>query len=99
MSIDKDLFGPTDGKGRAPGDLFGKEAVTAHLTKALAEPAFCVEIAASLPKGANPLSNRRNGSSPKTATTESGKVLPGIPRHRNGGFDPIPIAKDRRRFP
>ncbi|MBC6408602.1 MAG: transposase [Rhodobacteraceae bacterium] len=26
-------------------------------------------------------------------------MLPGIPRHRNGCFDPIPIAKDRRRFP
>ena len=31
--------------------------------------------------------------------TDSGKVLPGIPRRRNGSFDPIPIAKDRRRFP
>ena len=26
-------------------------------------------------------------------------MLPGIPRHRNGSFDPILIAKDRRRFP
>jgi len=53
----------------------------------------------ALSGGANPLPNRRNGSSPKTATTDSGKVLPGIPRHRNGSFDPIPIAKDRRCLP
>jgi len=26
-------------------------------------------------------------------------VLPGIPRHRNGSFDPIQIAKDRRCLP
>ena len=47
----------------------------------------------------NPLPTWRNGSNPKTVATDSGKVLPGIPRHRNGCFDPIPIAKDRRRLP
>jgi len=52
-----------------------------------------------LPEGANPLPNQRNGSSPKTATTDSGKVLPDRPRDRNGSFDPIPIAKYRRRLP
>jgi len=57
------------------------------------------ERAEALPEGANPLPNRRNGSSPKTVATDSGKVLPGIPRDRNGSFDPIPIAKDRRRLP
>jgi len=87
-------------EGRAPGDSFGKKGVPAHLTKALAEPALRVELAEhldeALPEGANPLPNRR---SPKTVATESGKVLPDIPRHSNGSFDPIPIAKDRRRLP
>ncbi|MBC6407573.1 MAG: transposase [Rhodobacteraceae bacterium] len=50
----------------------------------------------ALPEGANPLPNQRNGSSPKTITTDSGKVLPGIPHDR---FDPIPSAKDRRCLP
>jgi len=35
MSIDKDLSDQPM-EGRAPGDLFGKEAVPAHLTKARA---------------------------------------------------------------
>jgi len=65
-----------------------------HLDEKRAEK--CAE---ALPEGGNPLPNRRNGSSPKTVATESGKVLPDIPRHRNGCFDPIPIAKDRRRLP
>jgi len=94
-------------EGRSPGDSFGKEGVPADLTKTLAEPAVRVEPtehldeerAEALPGGADSLPNRRNGSNPKTATTDSGKVLPGIPRDRNGSFDPIPIAKDRWRFP
>ena len=85
MSVGKDLL-DRPMEGRAPGDWFGKEGVPAHLTKAPAEPALRVELAEergeALPEGANPLPNRRNGGSPKTVATESGKVLPGIPRHR-----------------
>lgn len=32
-------------------------------------------------------------------TTDSGKVVLDIPRDRDGGFDPLPIAKYQRRFP
>ena len=102
MNIDKDLLDQPM-EGRAPGDSFGKEGVPADLTKALAEPALNVELdeerGEALPGGANPLPNRRNGSGPKTVATDSGMMLPGIPRHRNGSFDPIPIAKCRRRLP
>ena len=48
---------------------------------------------------ANQPPNRRNGTSPKTVTTDSGKVVLDIPRDRNGSFDPVLIAKYQRRFP
>ena len=43
--------------------------------------------------------NRRNGTSQKTVTTGSGKIVLDIPRDRNGSFDPLLIAKYQRRFP
>jgi putative transposase len=51
------------------------------------------------PAGQNQLPNRRNGRSQKTVTTDSGKVVPDIPRDRNGTVDPLLIAKYQRRFP
>jgi len=106
MSIDKDLS-DRPMEGRAPGDSFGKKGVPADLTKALAEPALRVErrVGRAPGRGARrgaawgrePAADRRNGSNPETVATDSDKVLPGIPRYRNGSFDPIPIAKDRRR--
>ena len=89
MSIDKDILGQLM-DGRSPGDLFGKDGVLAELTKALAERALSVELDthltdehADLPAdGHNHPSNRRNGSSQKTVTTGSGKVVLDIPRDR-----------------
>ena len=51
--------------------------------------------AANGPRGPN----RRNGTSQKTVTTDSGKIVLDIPRDRNGSFDPLLIAKYQRRFP
>ncbi|CUH77642.1 Transposase [Tritonibacter multivorans] len=106
MSIDKDLLDQLM-EGRNPGDLFGKDGILQELTKALAERALSTELDAHLteeradppPKGANQPPNRRNGSSQKTVTMESGKVVLDIPRDRNGSFDPVLIAKYQRRFP
>lgn len=53
----------------------------------------------SPPAGQVQVANRRNGSSQKAVTTESGKVVPYIPCDRNGTFDPLLIAKYQRRFP
>jgi len=44
-------------------------------------------------------SNRRNGRSSKTVTTDSSKLTLAIPRDRAGTFDPQLIAKYQRRFP
>ena len=106
MSIDKDLLDQLM-EGRSPGDLFGKDGVLAELTKALAERALSTELDAHLteeradpaPEGRNKPPNRRNGSSQKTVTTDSGKVVLDIPRDRNGSFDPVLIARYQRRFP
>jgi putative transposase len=106
MSIDKDLLDRLM-EGRSPGDLFGKTGILAELTKALAERALSTEMdvhldeerAEEAPEGQKQPPNRRNGSSQKTVTTDSGKVVLDIPRDRNGTFDPLLIAKYQRRFP
>ncbi|MDN5939314.1 MAG: IS256 family transposase [Salinisphaera sp.] len=106
MSIDKDLLDRLM-EGRSPGDLFGKEGILSELTKALAERALSTEMDVHLdeertgevPEGPNQPPNRRNGSSQKTVTTGSGKVVLDIPRDRNGTFDPLLIARYQRRFP
>ena len=53
----------------------------------------------NLPEVQDQPPNRRNGSSQKTVTTGSGKVVLDIPRDRHGRFDPLLIAKYQRRFP
>jgi putative transposase len=106
MSIDKDLLDRLM-EGRSPGDLFGKTGILAELTKALAERALRTEMdvhldeerAEEAPDGRKQRPNRRNGSSQKTVTTDSGKVVLDIPRDRNGTFDPLLIAKYQRHFP
>lgn len=106
MSIDKKLLDELM-EGRSSGDLFGKEGILAELTKALAERALTAEMEEHLgaereegvAEGQNHPPNRRNGSSQKTVTTDSGKVILDIPRDRNGTFDPLLIAKYQRRFP
>ncbi|QQM30019.1 IS256 family transposase [Martelella lutilitoris] len=106
MSIDKELLDRLM-QGRSPGDLFGKDGILSELTKALAERALSTEMdvhldeerAEAVPEGHNQSANRRNGSSSKTVTTDSGKVVLDIPRDRNGTFDPVLIAKYQRRFP
>jgi putative transposase len=42
--------------------------------------------------------NSRNGSYPKTVTTEVGKVGLRVPRDRNASFDPVTVRKGQRRL-
>ena len=42
--------------------------------------------------------NSRNGSYPKTVTTEIGKVTIDVPRDRNGTFEPVTVPKGQRRL-
>ena len=106
MSIDKDLLDRLM-EGRSAGDLFGKEGILSEPTKALAERAFTTEMeehlggerAEEAPEGRNRPPDRRNGRSRKTVTTDSGKVVPDIPRDRNATFDPLLTPAYQRRFP
>ena len=42
--------------------------------------------------------NSRNGSYPRTVTTEIGKVTIDMPRDRNGSFEPVLVPKGQRRL-
>jgi putative transposase len=42
--------------------------------------------------------NSRNGTCPKSVTTEIGKVDLRVPRDRNGTFDPVTVRKGERRW-
>src|SRR3954452_12159297 len=42
--------------------------------------------------------NSRNGSYPKTVTTDIGKVDLRVPRDRNASFDPVTVPKGQRRL-
>jgi len=42
--------------------------------------------------------NSRNGSYPKTVTTDIGKVDLAVPRDRNGTFNPVTVPKGQRRL-
>jgi len=106
MSIDKEVLDRLM-EGRAAGDLFGRTGVLAELTKALAQRALNAEMDVHLDEerneeaseGRNQPPNRRNDSSRKRVTLDSGKVVLDIPRDRNGSFDPLLIGKYQRRFP
>lgn len=106
MSIDKDLLDRLT-EGRSAGDLFGETGILAELTKALADRVLSTEMdvhldeerAEEAPEGCNQPPDRRNGSSQKTVSADSGKVVLDIPRDRNSTFDPMLIAKYQRRFP
>ena len=99
MSIDKGLFNRLM-EGRSPSDLFGKDGVLAERVLSTELDAHLTEERADLPpEGQNKPPHRRNGSSQKTVTTDSGKIGLDIPRDRNRSFDPMLIAKYQRRFP
>ena len=92
-------------EGRSTNGQFGQSFILAELTKALAERALSTEMdvrldeerADEVSEGLNPSPNRRNDSTHKTVTTDSGKVVLDIPCNRNGTFDPVLIAKYQRR--
>jgi putative transposase len=80
-----------------PGGLLGQ------LTKRLVERAMEVELTDHLgyEHGQSPpggTANTRNGSTPKTLTTEHGPVPIETPRDRDGTFEPRIVRKRQRRF-
>ena len=87
-------------EGRDPKTVFESEGLLDELKKALAERILNAEMDHHL--GQEPeqaAGNHRNGTSPKTVLTDTGKLPLSIPRDRQGRFEPALIAKYQRRFP
>jgi putative transposase len=88
---------------RNPEDLMGEGGIFKQLTKALIERCLNAELETHLaeekaePEPEGP-KNRRNGHSKKTIKGEFGEAEIGIPRDRNGAFEPQLIAKGQTRF-
>lgn len=83
--------------------LTGEGGLLAELTKQVLQSALETEMSLHLgygkhdPVGRN-MGNSRNGSTPKTVTTEVGKVTVQVPRDREATFEPKIIAKHQRRL-
>jgi putative transposase len=84
-----------------PEDLTGPEGLLKRLTGALVERALGAELTEHLghePGAPAVGGNARNGTSPKTLTTDQGDVPIEVPRDRNGTFEPQLVKKHQRRF-
>lgn len=83
--------------------LTGEGGLLTALTQQVLQSALEAEMAHHLgydrhdPAGRGS-GNSRNGSSPKTVTTEVGKVTLEVPRDRAGSFEPQIVAKHQRRL-
>jgi putative transposase len=88
---------------RKPEDLMGEGGIFKQLTTALVERCLSAELDTHLdeeraePDPERP-KNRRNGTSKKTIKGEFGTAEIGIPRDRNGAFEPQLIQKGQTRF-
>ena len=83
-----------------PKDLLGPEGLMKQLMGRLVEKTLKAELTEHLgydERQARPGENARNGSTPKTLLTESGKVDIQVPRDREGSFEPKLIPKHQRR--
>ena len=84
-------------------DLMGKGGPIKQMIKAALQTMLDEEMADHLgypkhsPSGKN-TGNSRNGSYPKTVTTDNGLIPLNIPRDRNGDFEPIIVPKHESRL-
>ena len=86
--------------GRDPKTVLESGGLIGDLKKALADRMLNAEMDVHLDSdGETARGNHRNGSSSKTLLTPEGPMELSIPRDRHGRFDPVLIAKYRRRFP
>ncbi|NJL84868.1 MAG: hypothetical protein HC886_01030 [Leptolyngbyaceae cyanobacterium SM1_1_3] len=88
---------------QCPDDLMGEGGIFKQLTKALVERCLSAELDhhLSAEKAETEVyspKNRRNGTSKKTIKGEFGEAEIGIPRDRNGAFEPHLIEKGQTRF-
>ncbi|MBO2448202.1 IS256 family transposase [Actinomadura barringtoniae] len=90
-------------RAKAEGvSLVGPDGLLAGITKTLLQAALEAEMAEHLgydkgERSAQATGNHRNGTSPKTVSTEVGPVQIQVPRDRAGGFEPQIVPKHARR--
>ena len=103
-SVDAELVGRLVAQAREQGlQLSGEGGLLQQLTKIVLESALDGEITDHLgydkhdPAGANS-GNSRNGARAKTVLTDVGPVEIGVPRDRQGSFEPTIVRKRQRRL-
>jgi putative transposase len=101
--IRKELLDELLADYKSPEDLTGPDGLLKQLTGALVERALGAELTEHLgyepgAPGSVDAGNARNGTTPKTLTTEQGDVPIETPRDRNGTFEPQLVKKHQRRF-
>jgi putative transposase len=103
-SVDAELVGRLVAQAREQGlQLSGEGGLLQQLTKIVLESALDGEITDHLgydkhdPAGANS-GNSRNGARAKTVLTDVGSVEIGVPRDRQGSFEPQIVRKRQRRL-
>lgn len=79
--------------------ILGESGLAGQLKKQLAERMLVAELDHHLSSETDASGNHRNGSSPKTVITPSGKLQLDIPRDRLATFEPQLVAKHQRRLP
>lgn len=102
--LDEAFLDELMGRVQAEGlELTGPEGLLNQLTRQVLERALDEELTDHLgyergdSAGAGS-GNSRNGSSPKTLTTEIGQIPLEVPRDRAGSFDPVIVPKGVRRL-
>jgi putative transposase len=100
MTFRRELIDELLKEYRKPEDLMGEGGIFKQLTKALVERCLTAELDTHLAEAPEELSskNRRNGHSKKTIKGEFGQAEIGVPRDRNGAFEPQLIQKGQTRF-
>lgn len=100
VSLAEELVSSAATRGIA---LTGEGGLLTALTRQVLQAALEAEMAHHLgydkhdPSGRN-LGNSRNGYTPKTVTTEIGKLTVEVPRDRDGTFEPRVVEKHQRRL-
>lgn len=90
-------------QGKHPKELLAKDGLLGQLTKALVERCLEAEMDDHLGYEKNERTgrggeNRRNGYTKKTVITDQGDVTLGVPRDRNGDFEPQIVQKRQTRL-
>src|SRR5215471_12922055 len=81
-------------------EMFGPDGLLKRLTGRLVERALKAELEQHLDeeREGGGVSNRSNGTTPKTLLTEQGPVPISVPRDRAGTFEPELVPKHSRRI-